>query len=49
MERGLESEKASKGRPRQVEAQYTSASSPSRSPGAVCLRLDAQVTYGVRF
>jgi hypothetical protein len=32
-----------------LEAQYNSTSSPPWSPGEVCLRLDAQATYGVRF
>jgi hypothetical protein len=42
--RSLELDKASKGRPRHLEAQYNSTSSPPRSPRAVCLRLDAQAT-----
>jgi hypothetical protein len=41
VERSLESDKASKGRPRHLEAQYSSTSSPPWNPGAVCLRLDA--------
>jgi hypothetical protein len=49
VERSLELDKASKGRPRHLEAQYNSTLSPPRSSGAVCLRLDAQATYGVRF
>jgi hypothetical protein len=49
MESSLESDNASKKRPRHLEAQYNSTLSPPRSPGAVCLRLDAQAIYGVRF
>jgi hypothetical protein len=49
VEKSLESDKASKGRPRHLEAQYNLALSPPRSPGAVCFSLDAQATYGVRF
>jgi hypothetical protein len=49
VERSLESDEASKGRPRHLEAQYNSTSGPPPSLGAVCLRLDAQATYGVRF
>jgi hypothetical protein len=45
----LEVGQASKGRPRHLEAQYNSTLSPPRSRGAVCLRLDTQATYGVRF
>ena len=32
-----------------VEAQRNSSSSPSRSPGAVHTKIDAQAAYGVRF
>jgi hypothetical protein len=32
-----------------LEAQYNSTSSPPSSTGAVCLRLDAQAIYEVRF
>jgi hypothetical protein len=49
VKRSLESDKASMGRPRHLEAQYNSISSPPRSPGAVYLWLDAEVTYRVRF
>jgi hypothetical protein len=32
-----------------LETRSKSTSSPPRSPGAVCLKLGAQATYGVRF
>ena len=32
-----------------LEAQYISSSSPTRNSGTIHLRLDVQVTYGVRF
>jgi hypothetical protein len=49
MERSLESDNFSKGRPRHLEAQYNSTSSPPRSLEVVCLRLDIQATYGIQF
>jgi hypothetical protein len=47
MEEGLEAWRANKGRPSQ--AHYNSSSSPTRSPGAVFGKIDAQATNGVRF
>jgi len=49
VDRGLEAWRTSKDIQLELEAQAKSTSSPPRSPGAVCLRLDAQATYGVRF
>jgi hypothetical protein len=49
MEEGLEAWRISKGRPRHLEAQYNSTSSPPRSPGAVFGKSDAQAAYGLGF
>jgi hypothetical protein len=49
MEKGLEAWRYSKGVQAKLETQSKSASSPPRSSGAVCLKLDAQATYGVGF
>jgi hypothetical protein len=44
---GLEAWRYSKGVQAKLETQSKSTSSPPRSPGVVCLKLDAQATYGV--
>jgi hypothetical protein len=49
MEEGLEAWRANKGRPSHMEAPYNSSSSPTRGPGAVFGKMDAQATNGVRF
>jgi hypothetical protein len=49
MEKGMEAWRYSKGVQAKLETQSKSTSSPPRSPGAVCLKLDAQATYGVGF
>jgi hypothetical protein len=49
MEKGLEAWRYSKGVQAKLETQYKLTSSPPRSPGAVCLKLDAQATYRIEF
>jgi hypothetical protein len=49
MEKGLEAWRYSKGVQAKLETQFKSTSTPPRSPGAVCFKLDAQVIYRVRF
>jgi hypothetical protein len=44
MEKGLEAWRANKGRPSHMEAHYNSSSSPTRGPGAVFSKTDAQAT-----
>lgn len=49
MERGLEAWRSSKRVQGTVEVQIKSTSSPSRSPGAVFLKSNAQAAYEVGF
>jgi hypothetical protein len=49
MEKGLEAWRYSKGVQAKLETQSKSTSSPPQSPGVVCLKFDAQATYGVGF